>query len=88
MTSIFSVSSFFRNYVQGEERTLLEDISGEKEGADDSTEEGTEGLTQPGIDTGSFSIRKKKSSPCGPYFPGTFHSMDAVGEHTLSIGSK
>ena len=23
-------------------------------------------------------IRKRKSSPCGPYFPGTFRSMDAV----------
>ena len=30
----------------------------------------------------SLCIRKKKSSPCGPYFPGTFHSMDAVCRHT------
>ena len=37
---------------------------------------------------GSFRIRKKKSSLCGPYFPGTFLSMDAVRKHTLSIGSK
>ena len=37
---------------------------------------------------GSFLIKKKKSSPCGPYFSGTFHSMDAVRKYTLSIGSK
>ena len=41
-----------------------------------------------GIVAGSFFIRKKKSSPCGPYFPGTFHSTDAVRKHTLSVGSK
>ena len=33
-------------------------------------------------------LKKKKSSPCGPHFPGTFHSMEAVRKHTLSIGSR
>ena len=32
---------------------------------------------------GSFFIIKKKRWPCGSYFPGTFHSMDAVRKHTL-----
>ena len=40
-----TVSSFFRNYVQSEERTLLEDISRAEGGTDVSIEEGTEGLT-------------------------------------------
>ena len=40
-----------------------------------------------GTVAGSFRIRKKNSSPGGPYFPGTFHSMDAVRKPTLSIGS-
>ena len=50
----------------------------------------TKGLmvTPPGIVASSFGMKKKKSSPCGPHFPGTFHSTDAVRKHTLSIGSK
>ena len=43
-------------------------------------------VSLPSIVAGSFWIRKKKSSPCGPYFPGTFHSADVVPEHTLSRG--
>ena len=38
-----------------------------------------------GIVAGSFLIKKKKSSPCGPYFPGTFHSMGAVLKYTHTI---
>ena len=37
---------------------------------------------------GSFFKRKKKSSPCGPCFPGTFQCVDAVRKRTLSHGSK
>ena len=37
---------------------------------------------------GSYFKRKKKSSPCGPYFPGTFQCVDAVRKRTLSHGSK
>ena len=33
--------------------------------------------------TGSFWERKKKSSLCGPYFPGTFQKVDAVRKHTV-----
>ena len=36
----------------------------------------------------SFFNRKKKSSPCGPYFAGTFQCADAVRKRTLSHGSK
>ena len=32
--------------------------------------------------------RKKKSSPCGPYFPGTFQCVEAVRRRTLSHESK
>ena len=45
-------------------------------------------VSPTGSVAGSFCIRKKMSSPRGPYVPGTFHSMDAVRKHTLSIGSK
>ena len=44
MVSI-TVFSFFRNYVQGDNRALLEDISREEGSADVSIEEGAEGLT-------------------------------------------
>ena len=44
MTSI-TVSSFFRNYLQGDERTLLEDISREEVSADVGIEERAEGPT-------------------------------------------
>ena len=37
---------------------------------------------------GSFFRRKKKSSPCGQYFPGTFQCMETVRKRTLSHGSK
>ena len=37
---------------------------------------------------GSFFKRKKKSSPCGPYFLGTFQCVDAVRKRTLSHRSK
>ena len=65
---------FFRHYVQGDERTLL-------------TDERAQGLIVR-RNRLFLVIRKKKSLPCGPYFPDTFHSMDAVRTHTLSIGSK
>ena len=45
---------------------------------------GTEGFT----DRHRRQFFLKKSSPCGPYFPSTFHSMDAVRKRSLSIGSK
>ena len=38
---------------------------------------------------GSFSKRKKKkSSPYGPYLPGTFHRVEAVRRRTLSQASR
>ena len=37
---------------------------------------------------GSFFRRKKKSPPCGPYFPGTFQCVETVRTRTLSHGSK
>ena len=40
-----SISSFFRHYVQGDERTLLEDISREEVGTDVRIDERAEGLT-------------------------------------------
>ena len=52
VTSI-AVSSFFRNYVQGEERTLLENISREAGGTDVSIEEGLN-VSLPGTVAGSF----------------------------------
>ena len=69
-----SVSSFFRNYVQGEERTLLENISRE-EVRMSALKKGLK-VSPTGSIPCSFCIRKKKSSPCGPHFPGTFRSMD------------
>ena len=81
-----TVSSFFRNYVQGEERTLLEDISREKEGADAKINEGLK-ASPTGSVTGPFCIRKKKSSPCGPHFPGTFHSIVHVSDNSRSPSS-
>ena len=54
---------------------------------DVSIEEGLK-VSPSGIVADSFLIRKKKSSPCGQYFPSTFHSMDVVRKHTVSIGSK
>ena len=44
MTSL-SISPFFRNQVQDDKRSLLEDISGEGGGADASIDEWAEGLT-------------------------------------------
>ena len=38
--------------------------------------------------TGSCLTRKKRGSPCGPYFPGTFQQEDAVRRRTLSRWSK
>ena len=32
---------------------------------------------------GSIFRKKKKSSPCGPYFPGTFHCMGTTQTHAL-----
>ena len=37
---------------------------------------------------GSFFKRKKKSSPCGPYLPGTFHCEEGVRSRTLSQASR
>ena len=37
---------------------------------------------------GSFVKRKKKSSPYGSYFPGTFHSVEAVRKRTLSRATR
>ena len=37
---------------------------------------------------GSFSRRKHKSSPHGPYLPGTFHCVEAVRRRTLSHASR
>ena len=37
---------------------------------------------------GSFFQRKKKSSPCGPYLPGTFHCEEVVRRRTLSHASR
>ena len=111
-----SVSSF-RNYVQGEERAHLENISGEEKNScttrpvgsckfaricvdcggskscDDCREVQMSGkkkglIVSPTCSVAGSCIRNKKSSPCGPYFPATFHFMDAVRKHTLSIGSK
>ena len=82
-----TISFFLRNYVPGHKRALLKDISSEEGGADVSIDAKAE----------SFTVRNRrrllltleeKSSPCGPYLPGTFHSMGAVRKHTLSIGSK
>ena len=62
--------------------------SAEKRGvADVNIEEGTEGLTDRHRRPVPSVSGRKIASP-GPYFPGTFHSMDAVRKHTLSIGSK
>ena len=36
---------------------------------------------------GSLFRTKKKSSPCGPHFPGTFQCVDAVRKRSLSHGS-
>ena len=36
----------------------------------------------------SFLMRKKKSSPCGPYFPSTFQQLDDVRERTTTHGSR
>ena len=85
MSSI-TISSFFSNHVQGDKRALLEDISREKEVQMSALKKGLK-VSSTGANAGSFRIRKNKSSPCGPYFPGTLHSMDAVRKHTLSIGS-
>ena len=46
------ISSFFRHYVQGDERTFLEDVSREKGGADVRLKVLTVSL--PGIDASSF----------------------------------
>ena len=90
-----TISSFFRNYVQGEERTRLEDISREEGGMGGVRGGARMPALKKGLKVspksyvaGSFCIKKKKSSPCGPYFPGTFHSMDAVRKYILFIGSK
>ena len=45
-------------------------------------------VSPKGYVAGSFYIKKKKSSPRGPYSPGTFHSMDAVRKYILFIGSQ
>ena len=37
---------------------------------------------------GSFNKRKKKSSPCGPYFAGTLYCVEAVRKRTLSHASR
>ena len=37
---------------------------------------------------GSFSKRKKKSSLCGPYLPGTSHCVEVVRRRTLSQASR
>ena len=37
---------------------------------------------------GSFFKRKKKSSPYGPYLPGTFHHEEVVRRRTLSRASR
>ena len=39
-------------------------------------------VSPPGSFAGSFCLRKKKSSPCGPYFPGTFHLHGRLGVNT------
>ena len=38
--------------------------------------------------TGSFFKTKKKSSPYGPYLPGTFHCEEVVRSRTLSQASR
>ena len=37
---------------------------------------------------GSFFKREKKSLPCGPYLPGTFHCVEAVRRRILSQASR
>ena len=41
-----------------------------------------------GTIAGFFWIRKRRSTPCGPHFPGTFHSIDTVRKHAVSHPSR
>ena len=73
--------------MQGDERALLKDISGEGWGADVSNDERAEGLTVQHRRR-LLLIQEEKELAVRPCFPGTCHSMDVVRKHTLSIGSE
>ena len=49
----------------------------------------TQGYGNTSFDSTTCSVlMKRKSSPCGPYFPGTFQCVEALQRRTLSHGSK
>ena len=73
--------------MQGDERTLLEEISREEGSTDVGIEERAEGLSaRPPCQL--LLKHEEKELAMRPVLPGSFHSMDAVREHTRSIGSK